>query len=129
MSYYYAEHEDGYRRVLKQRLTQWSDLFEGDTGAAACFLAARGFRVDAVDLIPQAITLARRFARQRGFEVDFGVQDICALADEPVRKRYDATTGICYEEAPYDASRWLGRDRRKLVPPSPAASDVHGATS
>lgn len=214
MTYYYAEHEDGYRRVREEGLTQWSDLFEGDrtedfeafpnrafledvlprldvrsegdvleygcgTGPAACFLAARGFRVDAVDLVPQAITLARRFARQRGVDVDFGVQDICALADEPVRKqydvivdgyclqsivtdadrarvftavrarlkdnghylvstatyepgrvyesgfRYDAITGICYEEVPYDASSrdaiefdgtWYRPHRRHLTP-------------
>ena len=129
------------------------------TGPAACFLAARGFQVDAMDLIPQAITLARRFAQERGLAVDFSVQDVCALADEPVRKqygvvvdsyclqsivtdadrarvfaavrarlkdngyylvstatyepervyesgfRYDTTTGICYEEVPYDGSR------------------------
>lgn len=129
------------------------------TGPAACFLAARGVQVDAMDLIPQAITLAREFAQERGLEVDFSVQDVCALADEPVRKqydvivdsyclqsivtdadrarvfaavrarlkdngyylvstatyepervyepgfRYDATTGICYEEVPYDGSR------------------------
>ncbi|WP_202872410.1 class I SAM-dependent methyltransferase [Kribbella soli] len=49
------------------------------TGAAACFLAARGFRVDAIDLIPEAITLARRFARQRGVTVNFSVQDVCAM--------------------------------------------------
>jgi hypothetical protein len=124
MSYYYAEHEDGYRRALKQRLTQWSDLFERDTGAAACFLAARGFRVDAVDLMPQAITLARRFARQLGVEVDFGVQDICALADEPVNKRCDVIVdGYCLQSIVTDA------DRARVFAPSSAASDIHGATS
>src|SRR3954452_19619349 len=38
------------------------------TGPAACFLAARGFQVDAVDLIPEAIMLAQRFAGERGLE-------------------------------------------------------------
>ncbi|MEU4198024.1 class I SAM-dependent methyltransferase [Kribbella sp. NPDC026611] len=194
--YYYAEHEDAYRRLQQEGMTQWSELFEEGraadfgafpnreflehalrcldlpatsevdvleygcgTGPAACFLAARGFRVDAIDLIPQAITVARRFAAERGADVRFSVQDVCALADEPVRKqydvivdsyclqsivtdadrgrlfaavrarlrdegyylvstamydaervyepgfRYDPTTGICYEEAPYAASR------------------------
>ncbi len=59
------------------------------TGPAACFLAARGFHVDAIDLIPEAITLARRMAKERGVRVAFSVADICALASEPVTKRYD----------------------------------------
>ncbi len=59
------------------------------TGPAACFLAARGFQVDAVDLIPEAITLARRMAAERGVQVAFSVADICALASEPVTRRYD----------------------------------------
>jgi 2-polyprenyl-3-methyl-5-hydroxy-6-metoxy-1,4-benzoquinol methylase len=32
------------------------------TGPGACFLAARGFRVEAIDLVPRAIRLAKRFA-------------------------------------------------------------------
>jgi len=59
------------------------------TGPAACFLAARGFQVDAIDLIPEAITIARRMAEERGVQVAFGVADICALASEPVTRRYD----------------------------------------
>jgi len=59
------------------------------TGPAACFLAARGFQVDAIDLIPEAIALARRMAEERGVRVAFRVADICALAAEPVTKRYD----------------------------------------
>lgn len=35
------------------------------TGPAACFLAARGFEVDAIDLIPEAIAIARRMAEER----------------------------------------------------------------
>jgi len=92
------------------------------TGAAACFLAAQGFRVDAVDLIPQAITLARRFARVTDADrarvvvavgarlKDNGYYLISTATYEPGRVyesgfRYDATTGICDEEAPYDAAR------------------------
>ncbi|MFI6829151.1 class I SAM-dependent methyltransferase [Kribbella sp. NPDC050241] len=76
------------------------------TGPAACFLAARGFRVDAVDLIPEAIALARRFAQERGVEIAFGVQDICALADEPVSKRYDLIVdSYCLQSIVTDADR------------------------
>jgi SAM-dependent methyltransferase len=76
------------------------------TGPAACFLAAQGFQVDAVDLIPEAIALARRFARERGLEVRFGVQDICALADEPVSKRYDLIVdSYCLQSIVTDADR------------------------
>ena len=59
------------------------------TGPAACFLAARGFQVDAIDLIPGAITIARQMAKERGVRVAFSVADICALASEPVTRRYD----------------------------------------
>jgi 2-polyprenyl-3-methyl-5-hydroxy-6-metoxy-1,4-benzoquinol methylase len=59
------------------------------TGPAACFLAARGFQVDAIDLIPEAVTLAQRMAKERGVRVAFSVADICALASEPVTRRYD----------------------------------------
>jgi 2-polyprenyl-3-methyl-5-hydroxy-6-metoxy-1,4-benzoquinol methylase len=47
------------------------------TGPVACFLAARGFRVDAVDLVPDAIAMARDFAAERGLQIRFDVQDIC----------------------------------------------------
>jgi 2-polyprenyl-3-methyl-5-hydroxy-6-metoxy-1,4-benzoquinol methylase len=59
------------------------------TGPAACYLAAQSFQVDAVDLIPGAITIARRMAEERGVRVDFSVADICALASEPVTRQYD----------------------------------------
>lgn len=59
------------------------------TGPAACFLAARGFQVDAIDLIPEAIMLARQLANERGVHVSFNVGDVCALASEPVSSRYD----------------------------------------
>ena len=59
------------------------------TGPAACFLAARGFQVEAIDLVPEAIALARRMAKERGVHVDFRVADICALASEPVTRHHD----------------------------------------
>lgn len=76
------------------------------TGPAACFLAARGFQVDAFDLIPQAIALARQFAQERGLEVRFGVQDVCALADEPVGKQYDVIIdSYCLQSIVTDSDR------------------------
>jgi SAM-dependent methyltransferase len=59
------------------------------TGPAACALAARGFLVDAIDLIPEAISIARRMAEERGVRVAFSVADICDLASEPVSRSYD----------------------------------------
>lgn len=74
------------------------------TGPAACFLAARGFRVDAIDLIPEAIALARRFARERGVRVNFGVQDVCALA--PDGNRYDVVLdSYCLQSIVTDTDR------------------------
>ncbi|HLT62003.1 MAG TPA: class I SAM-dependent methyltransferase, partial [Microlunatus sp.] len=52
------------------------------TGAAACFLARRGFAVTAVDLVPDAIALARRFAAERGLVITFAVQDVCRWTDD-----------------------------------------------
>ena len=57
------------------------------TGPGACFLAARGFQVDAIDLAPTAIELARAFAAQRRLEVNFEVRDICSLGDR--KETYD----------------------------------------
>ena len=76
------------------------------TGPGACFLAARGYRVDAVDLIPRAIELARRFAAKRGLAIEFRVQDMCALADEPPAKRYDLVVdSYCLQSIVTDADR------------------------
>jgi SAM-dependent methyltransferase len=79
------------------------------TGPGACFLAARGFRVDAIDLIPRAIALARRFAAERGLEVRFAVADVCALADVAPSKRYDLIVdSYCLQSVVLD------RDRARL---------------
>lgn len=74
------------------------------TGPAACFLAARGFRVDAIDLIPEAIELARGFARERGLTVNFAVQDVCALP--PGSTQYDVVLdSYCLQSIVTDADR------------------------
>jgi SAM-dependent methyltransferase len=76
------------------------------TGPAACFLAARGFQVDAIDLIPEAITLARRFAQERGLDVNFSVQDMCTLANKPASKPYDLIVdSFCLQSIVTDADR------------------------
>jgi 2-polyprenyl-3-methyl-5-hydroxy-6-metoxy-1,4-benzoquinol methylase len=78
------------------------------TGPGACFLAARGFRVDAVDLIARAIELARRFAAERGLTINFAVQDICALADVPPTKQYDLIVDTyCLQSVVRDEDRTL----------------------
>ncbi len=53
------------------------------TGPGACYLAARGFRVDAIDTSPTAIELARRFANERGVAARFEVADIAELPRWP----------------------------------------------
>jgi SAM-dependent methyltransferase len=49
------------------------------TGSGACFLAARGFVVDAVDISPTAIAMAHRFADERRLTVSFTVCDIRSM--------------------------------------------------
>ncbi|MFD7161660.1 class I SAM-dependent methyltransferase [Kribbella sp. NPDC059898] len=92
-------------RVLG-RLVPGGDVLEYGcgTGPAACFLAGRGFRVDAVDLIPEAIVVARRLAAERGVEVNFGVRDMCAMP--PGSKRYDVVLdSYCLQSIVTDADR------------------------
>ena len=89
------------------------------TGPAACFLAARGFRVDAIDLIPEAITLARRMAQERGVRVAFSVADICALASAPVTRRYDLVLdSYCLQSivTDHDRSAVFSAVRARLKP-------------
>lgn len=50
------------------------------TGPGACFLAARGFRVDAIDISTTAIEMARRFAAERNLTIDYRVSDIGTFA-------------------------------------------------
>ena len=50
------------------------------TGPGACFLAARGFQVDAIDLSPTAIELAQKFAAERKLDIRYEVADICCLS-------------------------------------------------
>lgn len=46
------------------------------TGVGACFLAARGFDVEAIDINNTAIELAKQFANERSLQIQYKVQDI-----------------------------------------------------
>jgi len=85
------------------------------TGPGACFLAARGWRVDAIDISPSAIDIARRIALERGLSVDFRVQDVCELASPP--ETYELVVdNYCLQRIVSDAdrSRALRAVRRTL---------------
>lgn len=76
------------------------------TGPGACFLATRGFHVDAVDHIPRAISLARRVAAERNLRVHFAVQDICDLAEKEPTEFYDMLVdSYCTQSIVTDADR------------------------
>ncbi len=74
------------------------------TGPGACFLAARGFAVDGIDLIPAAIEIARQQAAQRKLDIRFEVMDVCSLpTDGPP---YDLIVdSYCLQGVVLDAER------------------------
>jgi SAM-dependent methyltransferase len=47
------------------------------TGPVSCHLAARGYRMQGVDVSPTAIEMAREQARARGLDVAYRVADVC----------------------------------------------------
>jgi SAM-dependent methyltransferase len=49
------------------------------TSPGACFLAERGFRVDAVDLIPAAIDVASKIASERDLDIHYEVMDVTQI--------------------------------------------------
>jgi SAM-dependent methyltransferase len=74
------------------------------TGPGACYVAARGYSVDAVDSSPEAIELARRFARDLGLEVHFEVADITRMT--PRVREYDLVIdGFCLQNLIADSER------------------------
>ena len=74
------------------------------TGPGACFLAAHGYHVDAIDLIPAAIEIARQQARLRGLQIHYAVQDVTVLPhDGP---QYDLIVdSYCLQGIVTDADR------------------------
>jgi len=87
------------------------------TGPGACYLAQRGFKVDASDLIPTAIEIAKQEAKKRNLDIHYEVMDICDLSREG--KKYDLIVdsyclqGIVFEE---DRQRVFSAVRARLKP-------------
>ncbi len=65
------------------------DVFElgTGTGPVACYLAVKGYHVDAIDLIPTAIEVARQIALGKGLDINYQVLDACQIPTEG--KPYD----------------------------------------
>jgi SAM-dependent methyltransferase len=74
------------------------------TGVGACFLAQRGFRVDAIDIIPAAIEIARKVAAERDLDINYEVGDVCEL---PLQgDRYDVIVdSFCLQAIVFDEER------------------------
>lgn len=74
------------------------------TGPGACFLAERGFHVDAIDLIPAAIAMAEQIATERGLDIHFKVADVCELPQDG--KQYDLIVdSYCLQCIVFDVER------------------------
>ena len=73
-------------------------------GPGALLLAAQGFRVHAMDLIPEAIAQARRTASERGLDVTFEIMDVTRIPhDGPA---YDLIVdSFCLQGIALDADR------------------------
>lgn len=52
------------------------------TGSGACFLAALGYQVHGIDVIPDAIDKAREIAAERGLDIEYEVMDVARLSHE-----------------------------------------------
>jgi SAM-dependent methyltransferase len=79
-------------------------------------LAERGFEVDAIDISPDAVELARRIAGQRGLPIRFAVEDIVSLA-RPPRSYAVVLDNHCLHQvtADEDRARALANVRRVLL--------------
>ncbi len=92
------------------------------TGPAACFLAARGYQVTGIDLVPDAIELARRHAIGRRVSVRFLVEEVCRWKEDTApedRVLFDVVLdSYCLQSIVIDSdrSRVLAGVRRRLKP-------------
>jgi 2-polyprenyl-3-methyl-5-hydroxy-6-metoxy-1,4-benzoquinol methylase len=76
------------------------------TGAGACFLASKGFEVEAIDICSTAIELAKQLAYERGFQIRYEVQDITEFPYEG--KEYDLILdNYCLQSVVTDTDREL----------------------
>ncbi|MCY9663999.1 class I SAM-dependent methyltransferase [Paenibacillus alginolyticus] len=57
------------------------------TGAGACFLANKGFTVDAIDISPTAIELAKSIALKRNLNINYTNKDLLEMTE--LNKEYD----------------------------------------
>jgi len=74
------------------------------TGVGACFLAERGFQVDAIDIIPAAIEIAKKVAAERQLDIDYQVQDVCDLSSRG--DQYDLIVdSFCLQGIVFDEER------------------------
>ncbi len=71
--------EDAIPRLRLDRYRPTALELGTGVGPGAFFLAARGFRVHAIDLIPEAITQAQLVASKRGMDVRFEVMDVTRI--------------------------------------------------
>ncbi len=89
------------------------DLAAGE-GRNAVWLAARGWRVTAVDFSEVALDKARRLAEARGVDVEWALADLVDYRPDP--GAYDLVL-MCYLQVPEDARRLIiARARAAVVP-------------
>lgn len=87
------------------------------TGPAACYLAERGYEVHGIDLVPDAIDIARRRSAERGLRIRFEVADVCAWGEGS--ERYDVVLdSFCLQSIVMDDDRATVLDgvRHRLRP-------------
>jgi 2-polyprenyl-3-methyl-5-hydroxy-6-metoxy-1,4-benzoquinol methylase len=74
------------------------------TGPDGCYLAERGFRVDAIDLVPDAIEIAKQQTALRNLDISYAVQDIFEVT--PERKQYEVVLdSFCLQCIVFDDER------------------------
>ncbi|MFC9424143.1 class I SAM-dependent methyltransferase [Streptomyces sp. NPDC056987] len=87
-------------------------------GRNSLHLAARGFRVDAVDLSPAAVDWARERAREAGADIRFHLGDAFALGAEALGGPYDLIhdSGCFHHLPPHRRVSYLALVDRLLAP-------------
>jgi len=81
------------------------DLGSGP-GIHAIALAKRNWKVTAIDIAPGAASMARRFARESGVDIDFITADILAYRPKPASYDLVHDRGFLHTLYPSSWSRW-----------------------